>query len=159
MKISEFSKLYNITPQAVYAKINRAAKKPNNILDGHVKKINGKSTDIDEFAAEYLRPKPANCDELIAEIEELKEAISQLKAEKDAEISDIREELTPVLNFLKTRYEHALKREIAAAQGEKTESPQAERTMTTQGERLHSARPPIHQTQASTTNDPSNIQH
>ena len=99
MKISEFCKLYGISPQAVYAKIKRCESKPDNILDGHIKKIKGKSMEIDDFAAEYLRPKPANCDELFAEIEQLKEiitvdnkAISSMRDELDG-ISDIIEEI------------------------------------------------------------------
>ena len=90
MKISEFCKLYGISPQAVYAKIKRCESKPDNILDGHVKKIKGKSMEIDDFAAEYLRPKPANCDELFLEIEKLRELICA----RDTKIKSLDERLT-----------------------------------------------------------------
>ena len=90
MKISEFCKLYGISPQAVYAKIKRCESKPDNILDGHVKKIKGKSMEIDDFAAKYLRPKPANCDELYLEIEKLRELICA----RDIKIKSLDERLT-----------------------------------------------------------------
>ena len=89
MKISEFCKLYGISPQAVYAKIKRCESKPDNILDGHIKKIKGKSMEIDDFAAEYLRPKPANCDELYLEIEKLRELICA----RDTKIKSLDERL------------------------------------------------------------------
>ena len=75
MKISEFCKLYGVTHQTVNDKIKRAK---DGILKGHVTKVEGKPTQLDDFAAEYLRPKPQKVEMLMEDIYSNKKSVAEL---------------------------------------------------------------------------------
>ena len=56
MRICEFCKTFQISHQAVYAKIKKYASE----LDGHISKDKGNVTDLDPFAVNLLKPKKAS---------------------------------------------------------------------------------------------------
>ena len=56
MRISEFCNTFQISHQAVYAKIQKYAAE----LDGHISKDKGNVTDLDPFAVNLLKPKKAS---------------------------------------------------------------------------------------------------
>ncbi|WP_455527811.1 hypothetical protein [Huintestinicola sp.] len=56
MRISEFCKTFQISHQAVYAKIKKYADE----LEGHISKDKGNVTDLDPFAVNLLKPKKAS---------------------------------------------------------------------------------------------------
>lgn len=56
MRICEFCKTFQISHQAVYAKIKKYAAE----LDGHISKDKGNVTDLDPFAVNLLKPKKAS---------------------------------------------------------------------------------------------------
>ena len=56
MRISEFCKTFQVSHQAVYAKI----KKYTAELEGHISKDKGNVTDLDPFAVNLLKPKKAS---------------------------------------------------------------------------------------------------
>lgn len=56
MRISEFCKTFQISHQAVYAKIKKYAAE----LEGHISKDKGNVTDLDPFAVNLLKPKKAS---------------------------------------------------------------------------------------------------
>ena len=76
MKIKDFCELYNVSHQTVYDKI-KAAK--GGVLEGHVRNEKGKSMEIDDVAAEYLRPKPRKAEALIAELNDVKDTVNAVK--------------------------------------------------------------------------------
>lgn len=53
MRISEFCKTFQVSHQAVYAKIKKYAAE----LEGHITKDEGNVTDLDSFAVNLLKPK------------------------------------------------------------------------------------------------------
>lgn len=75
MTVKGFSEKYQISPQAVYAKI----RKKKNVLDGHITKSGGQLV-IDEYAEELLKPKCANFT--------LLEKIKNLQNQLDVKISE-----------------------------------------------------------------------
>ena len=56
MRICEFCKTFQISHQAVYAKIQKYAAE----LEGHISKDKGNVTDLDPFAVNLLKPKKAS---------------------------------------------------------------------------------------------------
>ena len=75
MTVKEFSKKYQISPQAVYAKI----RKKKTLLDGHVTKSGGQLV-IDEFAEKILAPRPPD-HFLLEKNKNLQEALNKKEAE------------------------------------------------------------------------------
>ena len=73
MTVSEFCKQYGISHQAVYKKIERER---YGKLDGHVYKFPGEPTEIDDFAAEYLRPKKEKMKENSGDTNALRDELS-----------------------------------------------------------------------------------
>ena len=57
MRISEFCKTFQVSHQAVYAKIKKYAAE----LEGHITKDEGNVTDLDPFAVNLLKPKRETC--------------------------------------------------------------------------------------------------
>ena len=78
MRIKEFCEKYQITPQAVYAKIKRKAEQ----LDSHVMKLGGQ-LEIDDYAEKLLKPR---CTDLA-----LLEKVQNLKTKIDEKISECEE--------------------------------------------------------------------
>lgn len=56
MRICEFCKTFQVSHQAVYAKIQKYAAE----LEGHISKDKGNATDLDPFAVNLLKPKKAS---------------------------------------------------------------------------------------------------
>jgi len=56
MRICEFCKTFQVSHQAVYAKIKKYAAE----LEGHISKDKGNVTDLDPFAVNLLKPKKAS---------------------------------------------------------------------------------------------------
>lgn len=56
MRICEFCKTFQVSHQAVYAKIKKYAAE----LEGHISKDKGNVTDLDSFAVNLLKPKKAS---------------------------------------------------------------------------------------------------
>ena len=56
MRISDFCKTFQISHQAIYAKIKKYAAE----LEGHISKDKGNVTDLDPFAVNLLKPKKAS---------------------------------------------------------------------------------------------------
>lgn len=56
MRISEFCKTFQVSHQAVYAKMKKLAIE----LEGHISKDKGNVTDLDSFAVNLLKPKKAS---------------------------------------------------------------------------------------------------
>lgn len=111
MRIKEFCEKYQITPQAVYAKIKRKAE----LLNSHVMKSNGQ-LDIDDYAEKLLKPRctdhtllekvqnlKSQLDEKSSECEELKKSLADeisknenlqvLLNEKTSKIEDLENQL------------------------------------------------------------------
>ena len=83
MRIKEFCEKYQITPQAVYAKMKRKAA----LLDSHVLKSNGQ-LEIDDYAEKLLKPR---CTDL-ALLEKVQNLKSQLD-EKSSECEELKKSL------------------------------------------------------------------
>ena len=83
MTVKDFCKKYQITPQAVYAKIKRKAA----LLDSHVMKSNGQ-LEIDDYAEKLLKPR---CTDL-ALLEKVQNLKSQLD-EKSSECEELKKSL------------------------------------------------------------------
>ena len=95
MTVKEFSEKYQISQQAVYAKIKRKSAQ----LDGHITKSDGQLV-IDEYAEEYLKPKCTDftlvrkiqnlqnqLDEKASECEELKKSLdNEISKNKNLQI-------------------------------------------------------------------------
>ena len=73
MTVSDFCKQYGISHQAVYKKIERER---YGKLDGHVYKFSGEPTEIDDFAAEYLRPKKEKMKETSGDTNALRDEVA-----------------------------------------------------------------------------------
>ena len=78
MTVKDFCEKYQITPQAVYAKIKRKAA----LLDSHVLKSNGQ-LEIDDYAEKLLKPR---CTDLT-----LLEKVQNLKTQLDEKTSECEE--------------------------------------------------------------------
>ena len=83
MRIKEFCEKYQITPQAVYAKIKRKAA----LLDSHVLKSNGQ-LEIDDYAEKLLKP----CYTDLALLEKVQNLKTQLD-KKSSECEDLKKSL------------------------------------------------------------------
>ena len=87
MTVKDFCKKYQITPQAVYAKIKRKAA----LLDSHVMKSNGQ-LEIDDYAEELLKPHYTNLT-LLEKVQNLKiqleEKISKCENLKKSLVDEI----------------------------------------------------------------------
>ena len=90
MRISEFCKTFQVSHQAVYAKIKKYAAE----LEGHISKDKGNVTDLDPFAVNLLKPKKASykaLDErnyyLFKKNKEIVSENERFKAERDELVS------------------------------------------------------------------------
>ena len=103
MRISEFCKTFQVSHQAVYAKI----KKYTAELEGHISKDKGNVTDLDPFAVNLLKPKKASykaLDErnyyLFKKNKEIVSENERFKAERD-ELASKKSDYEAVIEFLK----------------------------------------------------------
>lgn len=103
MRISEFCKTFQISHQAVYAKIKKYAAE----LEGHISKDKGNVTDLDPFAVNLLKPKKASYKALDERnyylFKKNKEIVSEnesIRAERD-ELASKRSDYEAVIEYLK----------------------------------------------------------
>ena len=103
MRISEFCKTFQISHQAVYAKIKKYAAE----LEGHISKDKGNVTDLDPFAVNLLKPKKASYKALDERnyylFKKNKEIVSEnesIRAERD-ELASKRFDYEAVIEYLK----------------------------------------------------------
>lgn len=103
MRICEFCKTFQISHQAVYAKIKKYAAE----LDGHISKDKGNVLDLDPFAVNLLKPKKASykaLDErnlyLYKKNKEIVSENEQFRAERD-ELASKKSDYEAVIEFLK----------------------------------------------------------
>ena len=103
MRISEFCKTFQVSHQAVYAKIKKYAAE----LEGHISKDKGNVTDLDPFAVNLLKPKKASykaLDErnlyLYKKNKEIVSENEQFRAERD-ELASKKSDYEAVIEFLK----------------------------------------------------------
>lgn len=103
MRICEFCKTFQISHQAVYAKIKKYAAE----LEGHTSKDKGNVTDLDPFAVNLLKPKKASykaLDErnyyLFKKNKEIVSEIESIRAERD-ELASKRSDYEAVIEYLK----------------------------------------------------------
>ena len=103
MRISEFCKTFQISHQAVYAKIKKYADE----LEGHISKDKGNITDLDLFAVNLLKPKKASykaLDErnyyLFKKNKEIVSENEQFRAERD-ELASKMSDYEAVIEYLK----------------------------------------------------------
>lgn len=103
MRISEFCKTFQISHQAVYAKIKKYAAE----LEGHISKDEGNVTDLDPFAVNLLKPKKASYKALdehnLYLFNKNKEIVSEnesIKAERD-ELASKMSDYKAVIEYLK----------------------------------------------------------
>ncbi len=103
MRICEFCKTFQISHQAVYAKIKKYAAE----LDGHISKDKGNVLDLDPFAVNLLKPKKASykaLDErnlyLYKKNKEIVSENEQFRAERD-ELASKMSDYEAVIEFLK----------------------------------------------------------
>ena len=103
MRISEFCKTFQISHQAVYAKIQKYAAE----LNGHISKDKGNVTDLDPFAVNLLKPKKASykaIDErnyyLFKKNKEIVSENESIRAERD-ELASKKSDYEAVIEFLK----------------------------------------------------------
>ena len=103
MRISEFCKTFQISHQAVYAKIKKYAAE----LEGHISKDKGNVTDLDPFAVNLLKPKKASykaLDErnyyLFKKNKEIVSENEQFRAERD-ELASKKSDYEAVIEYLK----------------------------------------------------------
>lgn len=103
MRISEFCKTFQISHQAVYAKIKKYAAE----LEGHISKDKGNVTDLDPFAVNLLKPKKASYKALDKRnyylFNKNKEMVSEnekIRAERD-ELASKKSDYEAVIEFLK----------------------------------------------------------
>lgn len=103
MRISEFCKTFQISYQAVYAKIKKYAAE----LEGHISKDKGNVTDLDPFAVNLLKPKKASYKALDERnyylFKKNKEIVSEnesIRAERD-ELASKRSDYEAVIEYLK----------------------------------------------------------
>lgn len=103
MRISEFCKTFQISHQAVYAKIKKYADE----LEGHISKDKGNVTDLDPFAVNLLKPKKSSYKALDKRnyylFNKNKEMVSEnerIRAERD-ELASKKSDYEAVIEFLK----------------------------------------------------------
>ena len=103
MRISEFCKTFQVSHQAVYAKIKKYAAE----LKGHISKDKGNVTDLDSFAVNLLKPKKASYKALDERnyylFKKNKEIVSEnesIRAERD-ELASKRSDYEAVIEYLK----------------------------------------------------------
>lgn len=103
MRISEFCNTFQISHQAVYAKIKKYADE----LEGHISKDKGNVLDLDPFAVNLLKPKKASykaLDErnyyLFKKNKEIVSENEQFRAERD-ELASKMSDYEAVIEFLK----------------------------------------------------------
>ena len=103
MRISEFCKTFQVSHQAVYAKIKKYAAE----LEGHISKNKGNVTDLDPFAVNLLKPKKASYKALdehnLYLFNKNKEIVSEnesIKAERD-ELASKMSDYKAVIEYLK----------------------------------------------------------
>ena len=103
MRISEFCKTFQISHQAVYAKIKKYAAE----LEGHISKDKGNVTDLDPFAVNLLKPKKSSYKALDKRnyylFNKNKEMVSEnesIRAERD-ELASKKSDYEAVIEFLK----------------------------------------------------------
>lgn len=103
MRISEFCKTFQISHQAVYAKIKKYAAE----LEGHISKDKGNVTDLDPFAVNLLKPKKSSYKALDKRnyylFNKNKEMVSEnerIRAERD-ELASKRSDYEAVIEYLK----------------------------------------------------------
>ena len=103
MRICEFCKTFQISHQAVYAKIKKYADE----LEGHISKDKGNVTDLDPFAVNLLKPKKASykaLDErnyyLFKKNKEIVSEIESIRAERD-ELASKSSDYEAVIEYLK----------------------------------------------------------
>lgn len=103
MRISEFCKTFQISHQAVYAKIKKYAAE----LEGHISKDKGNVTDLDPFAVNLLKPKKSSYKALDKRnyylFNKNKEMVSEnerIRAERD-EMASKKSDYEAVIEFLK----------------------------------------------------------
>lgn len=103
MRICEFCKTFQISHQAVYAKIKKYAAE----LDGHISKDKGNVTDLDPFAVNLLKPKKASYKALDERnyylFKKNKEIVSEnesIRAERD-ELASKMSDYEAVIEYLK----------------------------------------------------------
>ena len=103
MRISEFCKTFQVSHQAVYAKIKKYAAE----LEGHISKDKGNVTDLDSFAVNLLKPKKASYKALDERnyylFKKNKEIVSEnesIRAERD-ELASKRSDYEAVIEYLK----------------------------------------------------------
>ena len=103
MRISEFCKTFQISHQAVYAKIKKYAAE----LERHFSKDKGNVTDLDPFAVNLLKPKKASYKALDERnyylFKKNKEIVSEnesIRAERD-ELASKRSDYEAVIEYLK----------------------------------------------------------
>lgn len=102
MRISEFCKTFQISHQAVYAKIKKYAAE----LEGHISKDKGNVFDLDPFAVNLLKPKKASykaLDErnlyLFKKNKEIVSENEQFRAERD-ELASKKSDYEAVIEYL-----------------------------------------------------------
>lgn len=103
MRICEFCKTFQISHQAVYAKIKKYAAE----LEGHISKDKGNVLDLDPFAVNLLKPKKASYKALDKRnyylFKKNKEMVSEnerIRAERD-ELASKKSDYEAVIEFLK----------------------------------------------------------
>lgn len=103
MRICEFCKTFQVSHQAVYAKIKKYADE----LEGHISKDKGNVTDLDPFAVNLLKPKKASykvLDErnyyLFKKNKEIVSENERFKAERD-ELASKKSDYEAVIEYLK----------------------------------------------------------
>lgn len=103
MRICEFCKTFQVSHQAVYAKIKKYAAE----LEGHISKDKGNVTDLDPFAVNLLKPKKASykaLDErnyyLFKKNKEIVSENERFKAERDELVSK-KSDYEAVIEYLK----------------------------------------------------------
>ena len=103
MRICEFCKTFQVSHQAVYAKIKKYAAE----LEEHISKDKGNVTDLDPFAVNLLKPKKASykaLDErnyyLFKKNKEIVSANESIRAERD-ELASKRSDYEAVIEYLK----------------------------------------------------------
>lgn len=103
MRISEFCKTFQISHQAVYAKIKKYAAE----LDGHISKDKGNVLDLDPFAVNLLKPRKASYKALDERnyylFKKNKEIVSEnesIRAERD-ELASKMSDYEAVIEYLK----------------------------------------------------------
>lgn len=103
MRISELCKTFQVSHQAVYAKIKKYAAE----LEGHISKDKGNVTDLDPFAVNLLKPKKASYKALDERnyylFKKNKEIVSEnesIRAERD-ELASKRSDYEAVIEYLK----------------------------------------------------------